>query len=428
MSIIITIVFGIILFYVNKNSAEDLPIRKEPIRKSTAYWLWVVGGFWGLHRAKLCVKKPQKWHFTILFKSRFLFFAIGALTGILSYLLFIFIIPWMLFDLFWISYRVYRLNGLYYRRSPEELDILQGKETEVDKFYHQLGVKLDIINDVSFKELLARADEVMARQFEPEKGLIGSIKSYFERDGSLEFEQDRLSRLISLAGEAADLNVKAQLLYQQSFYYLAKARIAAYRNLYLAKELIAQIKEMRGKSQDLQLDEFKTMETMRIDINPAVLSEVKLDMNEAVENFGKIHKSLSNLGMKGSTATAVSGGLALVGAVIDNIDKRQDQKQAAVKAQAKIVDGLKQAGSEMAKLSGETLRVAEKMSALYEANKAFIHAYSHLRDTVFGEVRFKNWIKGVNRKNPAFRSESFLRDVQHLVLVCSEYNKINQAK
>lgn len=93
MSIIITIVFGIILFYVNKNSAEDLPIRKEPIRKSTAYWLWVVGGFWGLHRAKLCVKKPQKWHFTILFKSQFLFFAIGALTGILSYLLFIFIIP-----------------------------------------------------------------------------------------------------------------------------------------------------------------------------------------------------------------------------------------------------------------------------------------------------------------------------------------------
>ena len=185
---------------------------------------------------------------------------------------------------------------------------------------------------------------------------------------------------------------------------------------------------MRGKSQDLQLDEFKTMETMRIDINPAVLSEVKLDMNEAVENFGKIHKSLSNLGMKGSTATAVSGGLALVGAVIDNIDKRQDQKQAAVKAQAKIVDGLKQAGSEMAKLSGETLRVAKKCRHCTKPTRRLSMHTATCAIRSSARCGSRTGSKGVNRKNPAFRSESFLRDVQHLVLVCSEYNKINQAK
>ena len=202
----------------------------------------------------------------------------------------------------------------------------------------------------------------------------------------------------------------------------------AYRNLYLTKELIACIRTMAGKKQAVVLDAYNKMEAIDIDFDKTALYSISIDVSSALKNFSSYQRSLTTFGVKSPTATLAAFGISAVEAVVDNIKERKEQKLKAVKAQSKVLSSIEKYAVELARLNGEILRNAEKVSALFEANKAFIHAYCHLRDTVFGDVSFKNFIKGVNKNNPEFRSEWFSRDIQHLIMVSSEYNKINQAK
>ena len=277
------------------------------------------------------------------------------------------------------------------------------------------------------QEILSEAHEVMSRNFES-KGVVSKLAKKVARDGSLEFEQKKLEDLSGLVERAERQVSWVEDKNLELYSFLQDARLAAYRNMYLAKELIAQVRESRGKEQTLRTDIFKGMDDIDIEIDWSAMGDVSWNVDGALSDFTSVYKGLTKLGFGGNKGALVAGGLAVLGAVLENIDARNEQKDKAVKAQGKIVDGLEKISKQMLELSGEILRNAEKMSALFMANKAFVQAYAHLRDTVFGEVSFRNWRKGVNKKNPVFESTQFEQDIHHLTLVCSEYNKINKAK
>lgn len=279
-----------------------------------------------------------------------------------------------------------------------------------------------------FPAILAKAQTIMDRKFTGKNDVFSKMAKSISRDGSLEFEQKKLDDLIKLSDKVYSLGSNIEWQYDQLYSYLTEARLAAYRNMYLAKELINHIKTISGKTQILQTDVYKGMETLNFNIDWSATSSVSWDIGGAMDNFNTFQKSLAGMGFKGSKSTAAAFGMAALVAIVDNIDARNEQKKKAVEAQAKIIEGIKKSGEELTKLSAEILRSAEKVSALFNANKAFVKAYCHLRDIVFGDISFKNFIHGVSKDNPAFMSEKFIKDVQHLTVVCSEYNKINKAK
>lgn len=445
------LLMAIVLSCINARSARNLATRKEPIKNTVSYLLWLFGGVFGLHRAYLLISRNNNC-LKILFLSQYVLFAIltsmnlanvavyGFKFGIwsrlstittLTVVLSLLNILWMLFDLIWIPYRAYVLTGLYYRRSAEEMDVLKGNKTDVEKFYETLGPDLDKINN-KFRKILEEAQSVTNKKFVKKDtgvvGLVNKIAASVARDGSLEFEKNKLASLGLLAEKASELGEEEQEKYETLFKYLTNARIMAYRNLYLAKELFSYVRTITGKKQTVVLDAFNGMEAIDIDFDITALSSVTIDVGSALKNFTSYQNTLLAFGVKSPAAMLTAFGISAVEAVVNNISEREEQKLKAVKAQSEVLSSIKKYGEELARLNGEILRSAEKVSALFEANKAFIHAYCHLRDTVFGDVSFKNFIKGVNKNNPQYKSEQFIRDMQHLKIVCSEYNKINQAK
>ena len=55
-------------------------------------------------------------------------------------------------------------------------------------------------------------------------------------------------------------------------------------------------------------------------------------------------------------------------------------------------------------------------------------AYEPLRQKVFGRPTFSQFIRGINKDQQYFKSNEFRRDLQHLIIVCSKYNRIYNAK
>ena len=74
------------------------------------------------------------------------------------------------------------------------------------------------------------------------------------------------------------------------------------------------------------------------------------------------------------------------------------------------------------------LRQSEVLVALTQCNKAFVYAYEPLRKQIFGEPTFWKYLTGIKKNQELFKTTDFRKDLQHLILVSSEYNKVNQSK
>ena len=440
IAIIIVIgILGYILYVVRKKSINGLYDRTEPMEKQKGYILWGVGGMWGLHRAGLCEK---------LYLTQYPLFALLLLLNItniavyifhpsvwfilphysiLTIIVFVILILWMAFDLFWIPYRIYLLTSWYFRRSSDELDILQGKKTEIEEFYSGLKSSLDALeNEVEAK--ITQAEQIHVRVFKEEDGLFSGIRKSLARDGSLEFEQKKLEEMSEVANGILSIGDQYRWYYDMIYAYLQSSRRAAYRNMYLAKELIAAIKNITGKKQTLKTDVYNGAGNMDFNIDISALQSVEVNVNLAMNTFSDTYSMISGLGFKGGKAAVGAAAFSALVTVLDNIEQRNEQKLKIVKEQAKLISNIKEAAGEIVKSEAQILRCGEILSALYNANKAFIQAYCHLRDIVFGPISFHSYWYGIDKDNPELKTEEFISDIQHLVVVCSEYNKINQAK
>lgn len=316
----------------------------------------------------------------------------------------------------WIPYRVYYVNKVYYRRDERELDILKGQQTEVEIFFKKLPSasrgKLD-----SIQRSLNEAQEIMSRGYKKKFILLRP----FIGDGGLEHEQEKFQELKELSKKVERHSQQYKELSNELQQYLHESRKAAYRNLFLAKELIAFIKKrIKGHEQEVTVDEVIDIELRTLNL-PSKLN-INMDLTDGMDAFSQsIDKVFGN------ENGVVFGALDAIGELSERSRKRSEKEEQLAEISARIVDNISRTSQQMICVHGELLRMGELLSSLYMYNKAFVVTYSKLRDMFFGEkIGIIDFMFG-RKKYKVAESPEFQQGLHTLMQICSNYNNINQS-
>ena len=349
-----------------------------------------------------------------------------------------------------IPYWVYLYNSKYFRKHTDNDDILKGKKLEVDKFYNQqLTPNIIKTNEDAdeVKETLAD-DELIIYNKEDDK-LSGFFKSIFTLGNSstLKYKVGRLRALRYCCQVLSEDIDRFETDNDRLYYFLSYYRIAAYRNLYLAKELVGIVKDkVSSKKQSLIKDDFPDIVSPQNDIPENVYASAistSFDSDSFWDSVGtSLGSSFDNLSLKldkeGNLSkddfigAAIEVGIDSVIAAIDGVLTMNSRTNRALRDVEydinKAVSYLNKALPAINKYQIELLRQSELMVALSQCNRAFVMAYEPIRQKVFGRPSFRQFIFGVNKDLHYLKTDEFKKDLQHLLLVCSEYNKVYNAK
>lgn len=446
----------------------------QPIKKSNAYRVVAFVGFLGGHNIYL---KKHNWIgvFTLILTIVFFFwnykyvmyfydipsvFFISNINCIyleemgtfywwqvmLITLYIINLLTGLVFTPFW----VYQFNGNYFRKNKDNDAILNGNSLDVDHFYksklipHMDKVKSDVEDT---KNILK--DESYIIEEDGDDKISGFFKNIFTLGKSSELK-NKIQRLRALHCCCELLQIDLDTLdeYNEDLYsYLSYYRVAAYRNLYLAKELISVIKDnVSSQQQELIKDEFPNLAkpennySVNLQFDPSQISfdtEHFFDTlgNSFTKSFDPINKKLEDE-REISKQDLLSAGFELAfDSIIAGIDGilEQYQKVSAslreVQMQAnEAVEYLDEAIPAIMLYQAEMARQSEIMVALSQFNKAFVVAYEPMRQKVFGHPTFSQFMHGIDKEQEYFNSVEIRKDIHHLILVCSEYNKVYKAK
>ena len=232
--------------------------------------------------------------------------------------------------------------------------------------------------------------------------------------------------------------------------YLQKYRIAAYRNLYLAKELIKVIKDnMSGQQQELLTDNLllidipKYSQTKNVTLDASSVSfdndsftrDFSVNINDALSNMANYIEEIENPTHNDFIDAAVVNGVqalanTAISAITGLFNMNSRTREALRDKEVQISDCIQYLSSSIPKIQqyqATLLRQSEIMIALSNFNKAFVHAYEPLRHIVFGRPNIKQFLHGVVKNREIFKTDDFRKDLQLLIATCSEYNKINKA-
>ncbi len=352
---------------------------------------------------------------------------------------------------------VSRYNAKRFRHHYENQVILSGGKTRVDLLAEliedtnrNIGLELDIINnhlaggvnyqrdvDDGFFSWVKRgvADVFTTGDYSKmlrESAYLEEVKSNYELI---------LSRLNRLKGAASLMSV-----------YLEEQRKAAYRNIYLYKEILSlSNSNVRGKVQTLVQDV-----VLLKDPNNLMLNESLVQNSDIQETTDLVDTHLFEIGYS-------------VGALVERVwteDLRDAEKKAEVLIQGvvvaiNVVGRLLTINGEVTQkrtlIEGDLMKLAEAISsaqdtileyqaviarvmevemALNACNKAFVRAYTPINRYVFREgtekltERFKQvaWVGRQQWMSTSMQAEQnkFIEDLYNLQRLCSDYNKINQ--
>lgn len=349
-----------------------------------------------------------------------------------------------------VPYWVYQFNGNYFRKHSDNDDILKGKKLEVDKFYTQ-----QLLPNV--KKTNKDADEVNDRlknedfilYDESDEKISGFLKSIFTLGNSstLKYKVGRLRLLRNCCQVLSEDIDQFETDNDRLFYFLQYYRIAAYRNLYLAKELISIIKDkVSSKQQELIKDEFPEIIPLK-NYNPDNVyfnsSTVAFDSDNFFDSVGsslsnsfdslssKLDKE-GNLSKNDFIGAAIEVGIDSLVAAIDGLFSMYSRTNEALREVeyniGKANSYLSKALPAINRYQAELARQSEIMVALSNCNKAFVMAYDPLRKIVFGAPTFKSFIFGIKKDQGKLNSEKFRKQLLHLIQVCTEYNKVYNAR
>lgn len=425
VSVILLVLWvSLINIYGKEKYYEIAPIEKSIIYR---YWLW--GGFWGAHKARLGSARGyvEMLLFTGLIlwnvDNIFLYALHPSVWGILpewgvfSKIAVPLIVAFWIYDGCRIPYDWYVYVNKYFRRSEYELDILNGNETPVEEFYKHLASETDGRNS-ELQSLLQEARECSTR-------VSPVVEWKKDLGGGLDWEKQRFAELQGIANKMNNVYKSFHEDCLKMNTYLVHARLSAYRNLYLAKELIQLIHRISGKEQVVQEDNLGFSQ-INIDIQ---MPKMDFDMGEAVGKSIVNAFSSYNSVLKSGWGKNVATGAAIVtvlSAAVEMVERRNEQREALAKKSLEVVEEMDKGMKEIIASEGRLLRASELLSALFNANKAFVMAYAELRDLCFGEISYENFKNGPDTGQDIYHTADFKQKMQHLVMVCSEYNKINQ--
>ena len=446
----------------------------KPLTKSKSYWIVCFLGFLGGHYLYL---RKCKWIGIITMVLVFLFplcffkyfmyfynlpslffpstFDFEQLEGIgtfykcqsILYILFVFNI---LIGIFLVPYWVYQFNGNYFRKHKDNDDILNGKELEVGKFYNSEflpDVKKTNEDVETVIEVLNNEDFVV--EDESDEKISGFFKSIFTL-GKSSTLKSRVQRLRALRYSCQIISNdidKFEYDNDRLFLYLKYYRVAAYRNLYLAKELIGIVKDkVSSRQQKLIIDEFpQLIKPQNVNPSDVYFKSEQTSFNSDrffdsvgqsfISSFDNISKKLEkekDISKEDFLEAGIEMAFDSIIAGIEGLFDQYSRTTASIKEVEwlinKAVRYLGKAYPAIQSYQAELARQSELMIALYQCNRAFVMAYEPMRQKVFGKPTFSKFLRGIDKEISYLKSDDFRKDLQHLILVCSEYNKVYNAQ
>lgn len=276
---VVFIAYVIITLVVTYVESEENLDRAKPLSKWKVYLVWLYSSLWGGHIFFLWNKHNNtlasiwKWLSFIMVLLVFIFnytaimyfydtpslFAFYVTTWswsmpssyllnysveVVRYLFLINVVGGLIFIPYW----TYVYNARYFRQHYENDKILSGKSVQADRFYNRLSAHIKSLTQ-ELEDINKYVEEDYIIE-DPDKdhSLWGGVKRFFKsvvtlgNSSKLEKEMDRL-RLLGSCCDDLSRDISETEMYNDELYdYLQKSRVAAYRNLYLSKELIGIIK------------------------------------------------------------------------------------------------------------------------------------------------------------------------------------------
>lgn len=460
IAIFVLIIVFAALFVTRAISSEE---RKRPFPIWKGYLLLFTVGFLGIHKTVIC--RWDGFVNCILFWALFLFnFSTIMIYWIYPKLLFyipeynlftriifLILVLMLVLDFFLIPYYLFRYNANYFRKNKSEdrmliskSDLYDSANKFVNKEIRQVNKQLENIN-IYVKEDYFIEDPNKDMTFWG--SLTRGAKSVitFGNSNKLEIEMNRLRCLSTCCDELGDLYDSCRFCNEILSGDLISSRIAVYRNLYLAKELIGIVKnKLSTKQQSLLVDYYFKCDMPKYQMNINGIANLDVSFNSEVfldslgsdltVIFDNLNTKLENesLSKKDFVDAAVLTGLnVFVNGLSAIIDLNIRTKEARSEVQTQTSNALlyiDEAVIGIQEYQKYILRQKEILEALEKANIAFIQAYVPLREQVFGKPTFWKFLTGIPKNRELFKTNEFREDLQHLILVCTEYSKINQSK
>lgn len=461
--VFILIVFFLFIVFVNLGfGVHSSSERAKPLALWKVYLVFIGGGIWGMHSFYLreyfwgCLKLILSCtliivNFSILkvyLHSPFLLFSIPEYSY-LSQSLFYMLIVLLICDLIGMPYYVYKYNNIYYRRHFETDAILNGQELEVEKFYNDLSQYIKELDPFmeDLKEIVS--DDYIIEDESKDTSFWGGVKRFGKNviTGGKAYKLERKKdRLRCLSASCSDVKEKMEVLADSNNIlsdYLKTARIASYRNLFLAKELIfIGKKKVEGKKQMVIVDEnhgIAEVVDLKVDkvedINyqsDLFFSDMGLSLSNSLDKLSNSFESKGAVSKNDLALAVIEVGVdTLINSIEQVININEEVKEAIIKVEEGINSAIKylnQSTQAIQIYKASLLRQSEILIALTVCNKAFIAAYEPLREKTFGKPSLIRYIFKNKAEVNFIQSIQFKEDIKHLMILCSEYNKINQTK
>ena len=345
---------------------------------------------------------------------------------------------------------VYQFNGNYFRKHKDNDAILNGNSLEVDRFYNNTLIPhlADIDDDVEYVDSVLKDEDMVIAEEEDER-ISGFFKNLFTLGNSnkLKYKIQRLRALQNCCERYNNDLIDLELDNEELYSYLCYYRIAAFRNLFLAKEMIKVLKDnISSKEQQLIKDEFITLEAPKSNIStdlPFDHSQISFDTENFFDAVGdSFTKSIDSIGKKLENEKEITKSdfveagiefafdsiIAGIQGIFTHYHKVSESLKEVEWYIHKSVKSLGNSKETILKYQAMIARQSEIMIALSKNNKAFVLAYEPMREKVFGQPTFWKFMHGFNKEQGYFKSIEFRHDIHHLIQVCTEYNKIYNTK
>lgn len=442
----------ICLFFVamTEGTIEEDPFMKENKWKVLpAYLGWLLFGWIGLHRSMLRSRLAYIFigcfiviigletrdiiHF-LFWPSMWFMWKASVITlcaiGIIAVMLVV--------DAFWIPWRVYLLNRKYYYADKYETEIRNNQLVPIEKTCRKLPVVLkESITELP--QCLQSARSIKGQKYSGKTNIFAKGFRAIVRDTSaIDFESQKLNSLKNVrskmeniyngfATTASDLNSQ-----------LEQQRVAAKKNLDIARELLVTVMRYKTKGKKVSGDDHEVVKDLKLNDTQVSYDNIEVDLqlmefgvdwDVTISSSVKNYRSLLLAGVGPLWSLGLGTGMALVGGIADAIQKEDKYRFHVANSAAALIDQIKEITDSLLSNEANILRANEILSALYKANKAFNQAYSPLRDKIYGEkISFINFIKGDRKIARYINENEFIKAIHHLKSVCQEYGKINNTK
>ncbi len=354
----------------------------------------------------------------------------------------------MVIEPFLIPYQVYIFNARYFRCHYDDKRILKGDVLPYETYAQSAKQLFTTINKDN-KEMTANIENGTRICYDSDSQYSGFFKSLFTLGDSSrlksEIQELRYIKECSVhLGEQLEKQKSLSLKYYKSLLQLRKN---AFRDLWLAKELVNYVKDKVASQEtemiiDKMMDDDSlphlmlcdNMEDINVNYDTSWLDSGKAIASGVDYIIDRIDNSEENDTLD-STDWAIAGLVTLGEGLIDFLGSISDLNSNVSEARKQIaqekndvIKGISKAYKSSLKSRGQTMRHAELIQSLYACHKAFVHAYEPLRKIVFGEPSWDDFRHGSVKKYELTQDRQFVEDLKHLLDVCKEFSKIYKSK